>query len=85
VVVGHADRMGEDPHNQALSLQRADVVKAYLGTLSGIEMDRVQASGRGSSEPLTAAGDCGGSLARDALIVCLQRDRRVEVDVTGEP
>lgn len=85
VVVGHADRMGEDPHNQALSQQRADVVKAYLGTLNGIEMGRVQATGRGSSEPLTATGDCGSSLARDALIVCLQRDRRVEVDVTGEP
>lgn len=85
VVVGHADRMGEDPHNQALSQQRADVVKAYLGTLSGVDPGRVEASGRGSSEPVTAMGDCGNSLARDALIVCLQRDRRVEVDVTGEP
>jgi len=77
--------MGEDPHNQALSQQRADVVKAYLGTLSGVDLGRVEASGRGSSEPVTATGDCSSSLARDALIVCLQRDRRVEVDVMGEP
>jgi OmpA-OmpF porin, OOP family len=84
LVAGHADRMGEDAHNQQLSQQRADVVKAYLGTLNGIEVGRIQANGRGSSEPVTAAADCDSTLARDALIVCLRPDRRVEVELTGQ-
>ena len=83
-VSGHADRMGEPDHNQLLSQQRADVVKAYLSGLAGIEAGRVQAVGRGSAEPLTAASDCAEPIARDALILCLQRDRRVEVEVSGE-
>jgi len=84
LVASHADRMGEDEHNQQLSQQRADVVKAYLTTLTGIDAGRVHSNGRGSAEPVTAAADCAGTLDRDSLIVCLQRDRRVEVDVTGE-
>ncbi len=83
-VSGHADRMGEPDHNQQLSQQRADVVKAYLSGLSGIDAGRIQAMGRGSSEPLTAASECAEPISRDALIVCLQRDRRVEVEVSGE-
>jgi OmpA-OmpF porin, OOP family len=85
LVEGHADRMGEDAHNQPLSLQRAEVVKAYLVTLPGIDAGRVQAMGRGASQPQTTSADCAASLARDALIVCLQPDRRVEVVVTGQP
>lgn len=83
-VSGHADRMGEVDHNQQLSQQRADVVKAYLSGLAGIDAARVEAVGRGSSEPLTAASDCAEPIAREALISCLQRDRRVEVEVSGE-
>ncbi len=85
LIDGHADRMGEDAHNQPLSQQRAEVVKAYLITLPGIEAGRVQAMGRGSSQPQTTAADCADSLARNALIVCLQPDRRVEVEVSGQP
>jgi OOP family OmpA-OmpF porin len=83
-VIGHADRMGQTEHNQVLSQQRADVVKAYLSGLPGIDAARIQSVGSGSSEPVTAASDCAAPMMRDALIVCLQRDRRVEVEVSGE-
>lgn len=84
LVAGHADRMGELDHNQRLSQQRADVVKSHLATLPGIDASRIQANGMGSSAPVTTAADCNGTLARDALIECLRRDRRVEVELTGE-
>jgi OOP family OmpA-OmpF porin len=83
-IIGHADRMGEREHNQVLSQQRADVVKAYLSGLPGIDASRIQSVGRGTSEPQTAPSDCAAPMTRDALIVCLQRDRRVEVEVSGE-
>lgn len=83
-VIGHADRMGETGHNQVLSQQRADVVKAYLSGLPGLVAGRIQSVGSGSSEPVTAASDCAAPIARETLIVCLQRDRRVEVEVGGE-
>jgi OOP family OmpA-OmpF porin len=84
LVSGHADRMGEVDHNQQLSQQRADVVKAYLSGLSGIDAGRIRSIGKGSAEPLTSASDCGTPIAREALILCLQGDRRVEVEVSGE-
>jgi OOP family OmpA-OmpF porin len=83
-ITGHADRMGEREHNEVLSQQRADVVKAYLSGLPGIDASRIQSVGRGTSEPQTAPSDCAAPMTRDALIVCLQRDRRVEVEVSGE-
>lgn len=84
LISGHADRMGEVDHNQQLSKQRADVVKAYLSGLSGMDASRIQSIGKGSAEPLTGSADCATPIAREALIRCLQRDRRVEVEVSGE-
>lgn len=79
VIVGHADRLGGDAYNQALSEARAQTIASYL-TSHGIQGD-IQAVGFGSAEPVTT--DCPDSLTRPALIQCLQPDRRVSVQLRG--
>ncbi|WP_457424732.1 OmpA family protein [Roseateles sp. P5_E7] len=51
-VEGHADARGEADTNQRLSQQRAQAVVDYLVSKHGILADRLNAIGRGSSEPL---------------------------------
>jgi outer membrane protein OmpA-like peptidoglycan-associated protein len=70
VVIGHTDRVGSDPSNDALSLQRADRVKAELLSL-GIASERVRSAGRGERELLVPTDDG----------VEEPRNRRVEVNV----
>lgn len=82
-VEGHTDRLGSTEYNQALSEERAESVKNYLVTNGNIDPTRISAVGKSETQPVTAAGDCPDSLARSALISCLQPDRRVEVEVTG--
>lgn len=79
--VGHADRIGSADYNQKLSEQRAHAVKRYLEGI-GIQANRMQAEGRGESQPVTAAGACPGARSA-AVIACLQPDRRVEIGVVG--
>ena len=70
VVVGHTDKVGSDPFNDKLSLQRAETVRAAL-TARGITAANIVAVGRGKREPLvpTAEG------------VAEPRNRRVEIVV----
>ncbi|RTE64284.1 hypothetical protein EH243_18205 [Amphritea opalescens] len=79
VVVGYADRLGSDTHNQTLSERRAKTVASYLIS-HGVPGD-IQAIGFGSAEPITT--NCSDSLARPELIKCLQPDRRVSVQLIG--
>jgi outer membrane protein OmpA-like peptidoglycan-associated protein len=51
VIEGHTDSTGNSDHNQKLSLQRADAVRAYLLT-AGIGAARLQTSGFGSKKPV---------------------------------
>lgn len=81
LAIGHADRIGTVQYNQRLSVRRAETVKNYL-VAKGIEPNRVYAEGKGKSQPLTKPGECTVK-SRKALIACLQRDRRVDVEVTG--
>ena len=83
-VEGNTDRLGSDAYNQKLSQVRADAVKAYLITSAGMVGTKISAIGRGESNPVTKPGDCKGNTANAALIACLQPDRRVDVEVTGE-
>ncbi len=81
VVTGHTDRLGSSKYNQKLSERRANTVKNYLVAQS-VTADRIDAQGKGETQPETKAGDCkGGKSAK--LIACLQPDRRVDVEVTG--
>ncbi|MDO8284197.1 MAG: OmpA family protein [Rhodoferax sp.] len=83
-VEGNTDRLGSDAYNQKLSQERADAVKGYLIANAGIDGNKISSIGRGESNPVTKPGDCKGSNANAALIACLQPDRRVDVEVTGE-
>lgn len=75
---GHTDRLGSDAHNQRLSLQRAEQVKAYLVT-RGLPADRIQTAGQGESQPIVQCAQP----TRHALIECLQPNRRVELSIQG--
>lgn len=79
VLVGHTDRLGSDAYNQPLSLQRATAVRDHLVS-QGLAASLFTVEGRGSAEPVKT---CADKLARDALIACLQDNRRVEVEIRG--
>ena len=53
-LIGHADASGSAEGNQALSVKRAESVKAYLVS-KGVAGDMLVVSGAGSSEPKNAA------------------------------
>ncbi len=80
-VTGHTDRLGTAKYNRKLSERRAHAVRNYLVRM-GVPPDRVNASGRGETQPVTQPGDCKGPRSA-RLIACLQPDRRVHVEVTG--
>jgi OOP family OmpA-OmpF porin len=85
-IVGHADRIGEAPHNDALSRKRADAAVAYL-TAKGIDAARSHAEGKGESDTAIAEGckDMGPERGdNEKLVACLQEDRRVDVAVVVE-
>jgi outer membrane protein OmpA-like peptidoglycan-associated protein len=70
VVIGHTDRVGTVPFNDALSLRRAERVRDEL-VKAGIAADRMRVEGRGEREPLVPTAD----------EVAEPRNRRVEVNV----
>lgn len=70
VVIGHTDRVGAVPFNDALSLRRAERVRDELVNV-GIAADRVRVAGRGEREPLVPTAD----------EVAEARNRRVEINV----
>lgn len=76
-VVGHTDRLGSDSYNLGLSQRRADTVRSYLIS-QGIPAANITAVGMGESQPVV---QCANT-ARQALVDCLQPNRRVEVEVT---
>jgi outer membrane protein OmpA-like peptidoglycan-associated protein len=69
-VTGHADQVGAERINDALSLRRADRVKEMLVQL-GVPAGRIATAGRGSREPLVRPTD-GAAEARN---------RRAEISV----
>lgn len=70
VVIGHTDTVGSDVANDALSRQRAEVVRNAL-LARGIAVDKVLAIGRGKREPIVPTADG----------VAEPRNRRVEIQV----
>jgi OOP family OmpA-OmpF porin len=82
-VTGHTDRIGSPQYNLALSSRRAAAVRDYLVQPNGIPSGKIAATGTGESEPVTKPSDCKGEKATPQLVVCLQPDRRVDVEVTG--
>jgi OOP family OmpA-OmpF porin len=70
LVIGHTDRVGSDPVNDSLARQRAETVRAEL-IRRGVDAENVQASGRGSRDPVVPTGPG----------VAEPRNRRVEIIV----
>ncbi|RZJ15259.1 MAG: outer membrane protein assembly factor BamE [Haliea sp.] len=79
-VVGHTDRLGSEAYNLKLSQARAQTVRGLL-VRHGVASQLITSRGAGESQPLS---DCKGTRADAALIACLQPDRRVDIEVTGE-
>jgi len=53
---GHTDTSGPESYNMALSLRRANSVKAEL-VRQGVPADAIAVVGKGESQPLVATGD----------------------------
>jgi OOP family OmpA-OmpF porin len=83
-VTGHTDRIGRQAYNQKLSSQRAEAVGSYLVSSAGIPASKINAKGVNGSDPVTKPGECVGTKVTQALIACLQPDRRVDIEVTGK-
>lgn len=76
---GHTDRWGTDAHNDALSLQRANTVRAYLESM-GVKAGTTATEGRGKREPMV---ECSTQPPKAQQVVCLQPNRRVTIEVLG--
>ena len=70
---GHTDKYGEPEYNRELSQRRADAVRRYF-TKHGLA-NRFTAVGYGASEPLSVSEKRAS----------LQRNRRIELRVKGQP
>jgi len=77
-VVGFADRIGTPSYNEKLSKKRAEAVKNYLVAKGIVNASVAETRWFGASMPAT---DCPANVPRPQLIDCLQKDRRVEVEV----
>ncbi len=83
--VGHADRIGANAYNLALSKRRADAVQAYL-VGKGIDAGRIRTEAKGEDEAVTGEACKNMGLENrknQKLVECLQRDRRVEVNLAA--
>lgn len=75
---GYTDRLGSREYNLALSQQRAETVRRYL-LEHGMSARNITAQGRGEQSPVKL--DCQPKGDYQALVDCLQPNRRVEVFV----
>jgi len=73
-IEGHTDSFGSDDYNKALSLRRAEEVRAWLQISAGIYPGRITTAGLGKSRLLVPAT---GSVAAQQL------NRRVEIVITA--
>jgi len=79
-ITGHTDRLGSASYNDALSLARANTVRDLL-VREGIDAKLIQTAGAGKTRPIA---NCPGLQKTPALVACLQPNRRVELEVSGE-
>lgn len=81
-IVGYADRIGTATYNEKLSKRRAENVRSYLVSRGFINTRVAETRWLGESVPATS---CPDNLTRPELIECLQKDRRVEVEIDYVP
>jgi len=73
IIIGHTDNTGDENHNMALSLSRANSVADYLIT-TGTNADIVRTIGRGPNDPIAPNESREGR----------EQNRRVDIMVIGE-
>jgi OOP family OmpA-OmpF porin len=73
-IVGHTDSSGPEQYNQQLSLRRAEAMKAYLVSESGVDAAIIDVMGKGESMPVA------DNATREGRAL----NRRVEVNVGVE-
>jgi outer membrane protein OmpA-like peptidoglycan-associated protein len=78
-ITGYTDKLGTDSYNLKLSQRRADAVRDYL-VERGVPASRLKSVGRGNSEPVVHCGDDGGEWDQKALDLCLEPNRRIEIE-----
>lgn len=66
---------------QKLSERRAKSVNEFL-IAKEVPASRIEASGKGETQPVTKAGECTGAQSAK-VIVCLQPNRHIDVEVSG--
>ena len=72
IATGHTDWTGTEEYNQALSVRRAEAVKAYLVS-KGVDPKQVYTEGKGELQPVAS------NKTRDGRA----KNRRVEIEVVG--
>lgn len=77
-ITGYTDRIGTRAYNQQLSERRAEAVAAYLRAHTDVNRTKFQVVGKGEQDPVVT---CHGTGSAQALIKCLQPNRRAEVDI----
>lgn len=77
-IVGYADRMGSDSYNKRISEKRAESVERYLRKQGYLKTSIAKTQWLGESVPVT---HCPTNLNRSSLIECLQKDRRVTIEI----
>jgi len=75
---GFADRMGSTTYNRKLSEKRAKVIEKYLHDHEYLNTQLTKTRWFGKEYPVT---NCPKKLKRQELIQCLQRDRRVVIEI----
>jgi len=84
-VTAHTDRLGGQRYNFALSERRLEAVRTYLAA-KGITLSVLYTEARGADEPSV---QCEGmepeNRRNQALVDCLQPDRRAQIEVIGAP
>lgn len=76
-IVGYTDQIGGDDYNKKLSEERAEAAKNYLTGKVNIDVGVLGLRGLGKADPVV---DCSKSKARKKKIVCMAKDRRVEIE-----
>lgn len=71
-ISGHTDSAGKEEANRKLSQDRADAIREYLIASYKIELDRIQATGYGSSKPIV----------KEITELDRQLNRRVEFQIS---
>lgn len=79
-VTGHADRIGSEAYNQRLSEERAQAVADYLQANTDLRESKFQVQGVGETQPVVACESERGN----ALIDCLEPNRRVVIEVSAQ-